>query len=156
MRNEKQPVQCAADTTFGPGPSPDTVRTASGQVLTVPEGWTLLPPGDAALTRRVKAAGEHWVVQEKKGRKIFSRGVWAPAATIERIRAELEAERSTESYAKKQQSAVRRREKVQTEYVQENWPIGWRSPSPSMPRRSAVARWRVPSASRWRNGRKRR
>jgi hypothetical protein len=119
MRNEKQPVQCAADTTFGPGPSPDTVRTASGQVLTVPEGWTLLPPGDAALTRRVKAAGEHWVVQEKKGRKIFSRGVWAPAATIERIRAELEAERSTESYAKKQQSAVRRREKVQTEYVQE-------------------------------------
>ena len=32
------------------------------------------------LTRRVKAAGEHWVVQEKKGRKIFSKGVWAPAS----------------------------------------------------------------------------
>src|SRR5262249_7321504 len=28
----------------------------------------------------------------------FSRGVWAPAATIDRIRAELQAERSTESY----------------------------------------------------------
>ena len=61
-----------------------------------------MPPGDAALTRRVKEAGDHWVVQEKKGRKVFSRGVWAPAATIDRIRAELEAERSTEGYAKTQ------------------------------------------------------
>ncbi len=32
----------------------------------------LLPPGDAALTRRVKEASDHWVVQEKKGRKTFS------------------------------------------------------------------------------------
>src|SRR5262249_33920060 len=87
--------------TFTPGPTPNTVRAADGKILTVPEGWVLLPPGDAALTRRVKAAGEHWVVQEKKGRKIFSRGVWAPAATIDRIRAELEAERATESFARK-------------------------------------------------------
>lgn len=49
----------------------------------------MLLPGDAALTRRVKAAGEHWVVQEKKGRKVFSRGVWAAIATIDAIRAEL-------------------------------------------------------------------
>ena len=79
-----------------PGPTPNTVQAPDGRVLTAPEGWVLLPPGDAALTRRVKEAGDHWVVQEKKGRKIFSRGVWAPAATIDRIRAELEAERSTE------------------------------------------------------------
>src|SRR5687767_6126461 len=72
--------------TFTPGPTPNTVRNADGKVLTVPEGWVLLPPGDAALTRRVKAAGDHWVVQEKRGRKVFSRGVWA-AANIERIRA---------------------------------------------------------------------
>jgi hypothetical protein len=76
-------------TTFTPGPSPNTVQSADGRVLTAPEGWALLPPGDAALTRRVKGAGDHWVVAEKKGRKIFSRGVWAPAATIERIRADL-------------------------------------------------------------------
>ena len=50
---------------FLPGPMPNTVRTADGQVLTVPEGWVLLPPGDPGLTRRVKAAGDHWVVQEK-------------------------------------------------------------------------------------------
>lgn len=105
--------------TFTPGPSPNTVRAADGKILTAPADWILLPPGDAALTRRVKAAGDHWVLQERKGRKIFSRGVWAPAATIERIRAELEAERSTESFAKKKEAGARRRDKAQAEYVED-------------------------------------
>lgn len=104
---------------FLPGPSPDTVRTVDGKVLAVPAGWILLPPGDAALTRRVKAAGEHWVVQEKKGRKVFSRGVWAPAATVERIRAELAGERSTASFAKRKEADVRRRERAQEHYVED-------------------------------------
>ena len=47
-----------SDRTCSPGPTPNTVRSADGMVLPVPEGWVLLPPGDAALTRRVKAAGE--------------------------------------------------------------------------------------------------
>jgi hypothetical protein len=106
-------------TTFTPGPTPNTVKAADGKVLSVPAGWVLLPPGDAALTRRVKAAGDHWVVQEKKGRKVFSRGVWAPAATIERIRADLEAERSTESFAKKKEADAKRREKAQEIYVED-------------------------------------
>jgi hypothetical protein len=88
-------------------------------VKIVPEGWIILSPGDAALTRRVKEAGDHWVVQEKKGRKTFSRGVWAPAATIDRIRAELEAERSTESFAKRKEADARRREQAQAEYVED-------------------------------------
>lgn len=104
---------------FTPGPRPDTVRAADGRIVTSPEGWILLPPGDAALTRRVKEAGDHWVVQEKRGRKVFSRGVWAPAATIERIRADLEAERSTEGYARKKEAGARRREKAQGEYVED-------------------------------------
>jgi hypothetical protein len=104
---------------FAPGPTPNTVRTTDGKVLTAPADWTLLPPGDAALTRRVKAAGDHWVVAEKKGRKVFSRGIWAAAKTIDRIRAELEAERSTESYAKKKTSSARRRDKAQAEYVED-------------------------------------
>jgi len=103
--------------TFSTGPTPNAVRAADGTVLTAPEGWVLLLPGDAALTRRVKEAGDHWVVQEKKGRKVFSRGVWAPAATIDRIRAELEAERSTESYARRKKADARRRDKAQAEYV---------------------------------------
>jgi uncharacterized protein DUF2293 len=104
---------------FTPGPTPNTVRSADGTILTAPEGWSLLPPGDAALTRRVKAAGDHWVVQEKKGRKVFSRGVWAPASTIDRIRADLEAERSTESFAKKKEADARRRDKAQAEHVED-------------------------------------
>ena len=105
--------------TFTPGPTPSTVRTGNGDVLPAPTGWILLPPGDAALTRRVKAAGEHWVVQEKKGRKVFSRGVWAPKDTIRQIETELAAERSTEQFAKRKASAANRREKVQTEYVED-------------------------------------
>jgi hypothetical protein len=105
--------------TFSPGPTPNTVRAADGTVKTAPKGWVLLPPGDAALTRRVKAAGDHWIVLEKKGRKVFSRGVWAPAATIERIRAELEAERATEGHAKRKEADARRRVKAQAEYVED-------------------------------------
>ena len=108
-----------SDNTFAPGPTPNTVRSADGKILTAPEGWILFPPGDAALTRRVKAAGDHWVVAEKKGRKIFSRGVWAPASTIERIRTKLEAERSTESFAKRKVADAKRRETVQAEYVED-------------------------------------
>src|SRR5436190_4241678 len=103
--------------TFTPGPTSNTVRSPDGRILTAPEGWALLPPGDAALTRRVKAAEDHWVVAEKKGRKVFSRGIWAPAATIERIRVELEAERSTEGHAKRKEGDARRRDKAQAEYV---------------------------------------
>jgi Uncharacterized conserved protein (DUF2293) len=105
--------------TFTPGSAPNTVRAADGKVLTAPEGWVLLPPGDAALTRRVKAAGDHWVVAEKKGRKVFSRGIWTSAVTIERIRADLEAERSTEGFAKKKEADARRREKAQGQYVED-------------------------------------
>jgi hypothetical protein len=105
--------------TFAPGPTPDTVRAADGRVLAPPEGWVLLPPGDAALTRRVKAGGDHWVVQERKGRKLFSRGVWAPAAAVDRIRAELVAVRATEGYARRKAGNARRREQAQAEYVED-------------------------------------
>jgi hypothetical protein len=78
---------------FAPGPSPNTVRAADGKLLNVPE--------------------------EKRGSKTFSRGIWAPQATIDRIRAELEAERSTDGYAKRQEAATRRREKAQADYVED-------------------------------------
>jgi hypothetical protein len=112
----KTPV---GDQTYIPGPTANTVRAADGKVLTSPEGWVLLPPGDAALTRRVKAAGDHWVVAERKGRKVFSRGVWAAEATIDRVRADLAAERSTAGFAKKKEADARRREKAQVEYVED-------------------------------------
>ena len=108
-----------ATLTYAPGPSPNTVQAPDGTVTPVPAGWVLLPPGDAALTRRVKAAGECWAVAEKRGRKVFSRGVWAPTTTVERVQADLDAERSTESFARKKEADARRREKAQTAYVEE-------------------------------------
>ena len=103
-----------------PGPRPNTVRSPrKGKILQVPNSWELLPPGDATLTRRVKAAGTHWVVQEKRGKRVYSKGVWAPAAVISRVRAELDAERSTAAYAKRRAADARRRDKVQSEYVED-------------------------------------
>ncbi len=102
-----------------PGPSPTTVRAPDGSLLTIPKGWECLPPGDAGLTRRVKGATATWTVQVKKGRKTFSQGVWADGAIIAQKRAELEAERSTEAYAKRMASAKNRRDKKQSEYVED-------------------------------------
>jgi hypothetical protein len=107
------------DRTFLPGPAPNSVRTLAGQTIPVPAGWILLPPGDAALTRRVKAVGEFWLVQEKVGRRMFSRGIWAPAATIERLQQELAAERSTVAYSKRRETDSRRRDAQQAEYVED-------------------------------------
>lgn len=102
-----------------PGPGPGSVRTAAGEVLVPPPDWELLPPGDATLTRRVKAGGPTWTVQQKKGRKTFSLGVWAPAARIAEIRAELETQRATPGYAKRKASDAARRERKQGEYVED-------------------------------------
>ncbi|HYO08759.1 MAG TPA: DUF2293 domain-containing protein [Tepidisphaeraceae bacterium] len=100
-----------------PGPDDRSVRTAGGQVLRVSDRWILVPPGDAGLTRRLKAATTTWTVQEKVKRRMFSRGVWADAAVVVRIKAELAAERSTPEYARKREADVRRRERDQAEYV---------------------------------------
>jgi hypothetical protein len=67
----------------------------------------------------VKAAGPTWTVQEKRGRKTFSRGLWAPGATVEQVRAELDAERATPQYARKRQADTRRRERQQADYVED-------------------------------------
>lgn len=67
----------------------------------------------------MKAAGPTWKVQEKKGRKTFSRGVGTPADRIGAIRAKLEAERSTDAYAKRRAAGVSRRDRKQTEYFED-------------------------------------
>lgn len=102
---------------FAPGDSALTVRSADGRLIPVPQHWELLAPGDPMLTRRVKAAGDHWIVQEKKGRKIFSRGVFAPSTTIARLRIEVEIERKQPQYAQRKQADAQRREVKQAHYV---------------------------------------
>jgi hypothetical protein len=90
-----------------------------GRRVSPPEGWACLPPGDAAITRKVKAAGPSWAVVEKKGRKVFSKGLWAPRENIERAREEVERTRETPEYARTRAQAVVRRERDQAEYVVE-------------------------------------
>src|SRR4051794_28068258 len=92
---------------------PRTFRTADGRTDTAPPDWALLPPGDAGLTRRVKAAGPSWTVIEKRGRKSFSRGTWAPAANIDAAREALAKERASPAYARRRAAGAKRRETAQ-------------------------------------------
>jgi len=103
--------------TLAPTRDPHVFVSTDGRRLTPPAGWACLPPGDAGLTRRVKAAGPSWVVIEQRGRKKFSQGLWAPRENIERARAALEAERSTETYARKREADVARRERTHAAYA---------------------------------------
>jgi hypothetical protein len=103
--------------TLAPTADPRVFVAPDGRRMSPPADWECLPPGDAGLTRRVKAAGPSWQVIEKKGRKAFSKGLWAPRANIATARAALDAERSTEAYAKKRTSDVERRERKQAAYA---------------------------------------
>ena len=51
--------------------------------------------------------------------KVFGKGIWASAATIDQIRTELDAERSTEGFAKRKVADAQRREKAQSTYVED-------------------------------------
>jgi hypothetical protein len=102
---------------LSPGPGPRRFVDDNGVVFEVPAGWAMLPPGDPGLTRRVKAAGPTWLVEEKKGRKRFSRGLWAPAQHIADAKAALSVERADPAYAKKLAQAKARRDADQADYV---------------------------------------
>ncbi|MGK0187237.1 MAG: hypothetical protein ACI9R3_003023 [Verrucomicrobiales bacterium] len=102
-----------------PSKNPRQVLNADDKTLDVPEDWGLLPPGDAAMSRRIKKDGPTWTMIEMKGRKRFSRGIWAPAERIEALRAELEAERLDPAYQKKLDAGRARREKEQVAYAGE-------------------------------------
>jgi hypothetical protein len=110
-----------SDTRTGlrPGQSPRTVRDANGALQDVPVGWELLPPGDAGLTRAVKAMGPTWAVEEKRGRKSFSRGIWAPAEHIRRAHAAVDSQRADPSYQRKLEAGRQRRADEQAAYVEE-------------------------------------
>ena len=60
-----------------------------------------------------------WLVQEKKGRKTFSRGVWAPQETITAIWQDLAGERAKPAYAKRREADAKRRETKQAAYVED-------------------------------------
>jgi len=102
---------------FAPTADPRVFLAPDGSRHTAPAGWVCLPPGDAGLTRRVKSLGPSWAIIEKKGRKAFSKGLWAPSENVASARSALEAERNTPAYAKKRAAAGARREREQAAYV---------------------------------------
>ena len=99
------------------GKDKSSVLSESGELLTPPADWRLLPPGDAAHTRSVKKAGPCWQIQVKKGHRTFSGGIWASEEIINTIRKELEKKRATPEYIKKNEYNKNRRMKIQEDYV---------------------------------------
>ena len=87
-----------------------------GEVLTPPLDWAFLPAGDAGITRKVSSQGIYWRVEVKKGRRVMSLGIWAPANTIALAKQEVQAIRLTDEYKKKQTYAAERRDKKQVQY----------------------------------------
>lgn len=100
-----------------PGPGERTVVDGAGRIHEVPDGWELLAPGDAGLTRRLTALGPTWAVRQKRGRRTFSQGVWAPAEQIARARAEVEAQRADPRYQRRRAADKARRELKQVHYA---------------------------------------
>lgn len=101
------------------GINPNYFVGEGGEMLRPPTGWELLPPGDAAVTRKLKALGPTWTIQEKRGRKIFSKGVLAPKENIVIAKEAVEQKRSNPAYQKQLQASRQRRAVKQENYVEE-------------------------------------
>lgn len=99
-----------------PAPFARHVLNGRGALKPVPDDWSLLPPGDAALSRRIKQDGPTLTLIEVKGRKRFSRGIWAPGARIAALRMELGIERQDPAYQRKLDASRRRRAEAEQDY----------------------------------------
>lgn len=102
-----------------PGRLERTVLSESGELLTPPEDWGFLPAGDAALTKSVKAMGETWLVQVRKGKRLISKGIWANEANILLSQKKIKGKRSTPEYSKRRERDFARREAKQKAYAKE-------------------------------------
>ncbi len=103
--------------TVRPGLKEGMVFSESGKGLIPPQDWAFLKAGDAAITRSVKAKGETWVVQVRKGRRMISKGIWAKESHILESQKEVEAKRATPEYAKRRKSDLARRAAKQEKYL---------------------------------------
>lgn len=101
-----------------PGPN-NTLLNKYGEQVRPPSGWSFLAAGDAGITRKITAKGLFWRVQYKKGKRMISKGVWAPTGTIEWAKKEVEETRNTDAYQKKRVSALKSRAKKQDEYEED-------------------------------------
>lgn len=99
-----------------PSTKPGYVMSLNCELMKIPNGWKLLKPGDATLTRRVKKDSPTWTIEVKKGKRTFSQGILAPAHRIDTLQAELLIEREDPSYQKRLDASRARRAKQEQAY----------------------------------------
>jgi hypothetical protein len=87
--------------------------------LQPPEAWVFVPSGDPGLTRRIKVAGDYWVVVVRRKNRLESRGVWADRTAVEQCRNALACERENPAYKRKLAAARRLRAERQRNYEYE-------------------------------------
>lgn len=102
-----------------PCPKPGHVLSPEGKVMAVPEGWVLLEPGDAMLTRRAKATLPCWSMKRWRKGRFESLGLWADAGSLDRLRSEVRAARQDDAYQERLLASRRRRERTQQRYAQD-------------------------------------
>ena len=93
------------------------MQTVDGEILHIPKDWELLPPGDAALSRRIKKIGPAWTVKVLHRRRWVSQGIWAPKKNLIALRKEREKELRDPAYQKKLDAGRLRRKKEQAHYA---------------------------------------
>ncbi len=86
------------------------------EVVLLPEGWEYVPKGDAALTRRIKASGNYWVVMTHYKQKPTTAGLCAPQSVVAAIRRKLEDERADPGYVQKLEKGRAYRAKKELAY----------------------------------------
>ncbi len=84
-----------------------------------PNDWSFLPAGDAGITRKVTSKQLYWKVVFKKGRRVMSKGIWAPTHIIEQAKTEVEQKRNTPEYQKQLIYNKTRRDNLQKEYKED-------------------------------------
>lgn len=92
-------------------------KTDDGTFVTPPENWIFVPSGDPGLTRKLKAAGDCFIVVHRRKNRIEAIGLWTNGNTVKVIQEQLEAERSTPEYQRKLEAARRTRIAKQDAYV---------------------------------------
>jgi len=102
-----------------PCQKPGYVLNEHAVLEAVPAGWALLPPGDAALSRRIKSDGPSWTMSEKKGDERFPAAFGPPPTASPPSAPELLAERADPAYERKLTAARQRRAVEQADYVED-------------------------------------
>jgi len=87
-----------------------------GEFDDLPDGWSLLPKGDATLTRRVRK-GPYWVLLKKDKRYSVELGTLAPAENIEEAFVELGGEEAALSRRDVKEKGREKKEERMTEML---------------------------------------